>query len=226
MTYRIAVDLDDVVFDFVPYFIKFTNGLYGHADNPDNIDDWNWWDCKWINLSLKEFLYAMDLFTQADLWRTIPLFPNVLPHLWDLQNKGAELVYLTDRPSESATSSAIHQAHLPSAHSLHYCKAKEKAQFCQDNDINMIIEDKFETVIDCATVGIESVLMFRTHNEQRWRSMLKKCIDQKEKIYEDKRGNMHIKQEWIDNIKTVRSFKVFADIVRRNLCAGVQGDSE
>jgi len=230
MTYRIMCDLDDVVFDFVPYFLNFTNQLYGYADRREDVTDWDWWECPGISLTFDQFLYGIDLFTKYELWSRIPLFPDALPNILDLVNKGAEILFVTDRPegTEIQTLVSLATNKIPiSRKDLIFCKAKEKANLCIEREINIVVEDKFETVIECARQRIPTVLKLSSHNARRWEMMKLSPVNNTfPQIYHDVRKDMHISEEWLAYITTVKNFREFANIVRDKLCADTQGDSE
>lgn len=214
MSYKIMCDLDDVVFDFVSYFLEFTNELFGHKDHPLDITDWNWWDCPEIDLTLDEFLYGMKLFGKGGYVRDIPVFDNIAPHILDLEERGADIYFVSDRPESAMkdTQEALRKNHLPTnpidgQPRLILCKAKEKAALCQKLGINIVIDDKFETVMECSEAGITSILMYRGHNLKQWHEEY------------DKNG--------YKRIRVATYFSDFADIVREELCqVDTQGDLE
>jgi len=198
MSYKIMCDLDDVVFDFVPHFLALTNELFEHNDQPEDISDWNWWECPFIDLTFEEFIYGMKLFTAGEYWKDIPLHKGVVPHILDLIDKGADIYYVSDRPEKAFewTQNALRKAHIPIVDNrLIFRSSKEKANLCRTLSINIVIEDNVDTVLSCVASGIQSVLQLRSHNMTKWDSV-----------------------ECKDNITPVHCFGEFANIARKQIC--------
>jgi len=231
MSYRIMCDLDDVIYEFSEHFMNFTNDLYSYSDQTNAITHWKWWTCPGVHVTEEQFYYAMELFTRGCYWETMPLGKNVLPHILDLEERGAEIYYVTSRKDETSAQTKVSMIHQKIPHNyqrLIFCKAEEKIDVCREYKINIAIDDRLDTILQmCKTDEIEPVLYIRPHNRRMWSELYNSthwCGGEK---FHDERGtNCRYRGEWIKRINTVHCFKQFADIARSRMCANTPGSSE
>lgn len=214
---RIGCDLDDVVYDFIPHFLEYTNMRFGHKDQAMFVDNWNWWECNNIDLKFEEFLQAMDEFTEAGLWADQLLYPDVFMGLKVLKQLGCDIIYMTCRPpaARPQTIECLTNHDLP-IDGLIFCDHKEKWSIANSLNINITIEDKIDTVVDYAENHIPVCLRKQPHNAAKWEDIRTKG----EYVVKTKGGVDEVRtvvDTSLDFINPVNSFKQFTDYIRTKI---------
>jgi len=211
----IGVDLDGVVFDFIRDFVDFYNARFGYNDDPKDVIKWNWWECPNLSITFEQFIQAMGEFTRLRMWRDMTIYPDVKSNLCSISLSGADIIYITCRPRESRRSTArsILSNGLP-LDGIEFLDHEEKAEFAKLRGINIVIEDKVETVLDYISVGLETYFKIDQHNNDRWENIKIHRID---KDYTER----VVTDEMFSHIHPVNSFREFADKIRNKLkCEG------
>jgi uncharacterized HAD superfamily protein len=196
---KIGVDLDGCVFDFVSHFMDFYNRLLGLDDKPEDATSWDWWDCPNLKITQEEFFKAVKQYTKMGYPQEQPIISGATESLIDIANDNHEIVYISDRPSEShrITINSLLDHNLP-INSVIFCKSKEKASICKAMGINICIEDKPSTVIDYAQNGIDVGFHIYSINKNEWNNI--------QVEYKD--------SEMLGRIHPIYSFREFKDLVR------------
>ena len=187
----IGVDLDGVVFDFVTDLVNFTNARFGHQDNPEDVDHWDWWTCRKMDITKTEFIQGMEEYTRLRMWRNMPIYPDVKSNLCSLSLQGADIIYITDRPRDARRSTvrSILSNGLP-FDGIEFIPHDQKAKFAKFRGVDYVIDDKIETVIDYCKHDIKTYLKVDNHNISR--------LGELEEV----------------SLKTVSNFREFAEYIR------------
>jgi len=190
---RIAVDLDNVVFEWTDAFINYTNIRFGHTDKNCEIKQWDFYNQDNIQLNEDEFNTAFDDFSRYRMWQGLTLTPGAREALCAIDSMGHQIFYLTSRPrSESmATVKSIIHNGLP-FHGILFLD--EKADIAKALNISMGIDDNPIQLENYMKNGIYPVLYRKTSNEV-WR-----CSKGTE-------ANCCSVTSLLDFVKIVRNFK-------------------
>jgi uncharacterized HAD superfamily protein len=196
----IGVDLDGVIFDFITDFTNFTNARFGRKNNPEDVNNWNWWECHNINLTKEEFIQGLEEYTRLRMWRDMPIYSDVKSNLCSLSLQGADILYITCRPRDARRSTvrSILSNGLP-FDGIEFIEHTQKAKFAKFRGIDYVIEDKVETVIEYANQEINTYFRINNYNRSK--------IDF---VYENIEGNEKY-------IKLVTNFRDCAEDIRNVL---------
>jgi uncharacterized HAD superfamily protein len=162
---RIAVDLDNTIFDFCGEFLRFSNIRFSHDDKICDIDRWDFWNSPNIKLTKDEFDKGFMEFTENKCWHAIPIFPDAKFALCSLSSMGHSIYYMTDRPKNArrATLKALLGNGLP-IDSVLFIGFEDKASVAKQLKIDIAIDDKPETIELFRKAGIVPVIRRIEHN--------------------------------------------------------------
>jgi uncharacterized HAD superfamily protein len=159
---RIAVDLDDVVLDFVGGLREAVKKEYGVEIPEESIRDFNlrpyldpiigrnWWS--WME-------------ERTWLWANFPAVDGAIGTLDRLRRDGHYLELLTSKPrwAEHNVYKWLGKWRPPFQQVTIVGKDDNKADF---SDATILIDDKWENVEDFSNAGREALLFTRPHNEK------------------------------------------------------------
>lgn len=138
--FRIALDVDDVVADFVGGFMKKTKSKEPRS--------WAW------SRAFREFMQQGGANEEFYLG----LQKKETGYFWGFE----PVCYITDRPvSSSVTEKWLEDNDLPYAEVV---TTKDKVEACLEKNINVFVDDKYETYLRMNKAGVTCFLMNTPHN--------------------------------------------------------------
>lgn len=171
---KIGIDFDDVVADSMAAIIKFHNERYGTTLTMSGAISFKFEEV-WGG-TMEEAVKKVDSFFDED--QVVHLHPKegALKAINDLKKRGHELWIVTGRKTRDVEQTERWLAHhLPGIFSgVHYAnffeigdaaKPIKKSDICKKLGITLMVDDNLPTVIDCAGVGIQSLLLDRPWNQ-------------------------------------------------------------
>ena len=172
---RIGLDIDDTTFITVKSMIKYADlydievlGRTGTNGNLGLIQ----------NRYYLEALYGWDKETKFDFFNTYykyvleecTVMPNADEVIRKLKNEGNEIYFITARltnisncNTEEITKKSLEKFNIP--YDKLIVNASDKLEVCKENNIQMFIEDSFETCKQLQENRIKSYLMTTKMNE-------------------------------------------------------------
>lgn len=171
----IGIDIDDTTVITVNSMIKYgdiydiqilgrkgTNGNLGLIKNRYYLEALYGWDEK------TKFDF-FDTYYKNVLEECIPM-PNVAKIIKKLKNEGNEIYFITARllnikncDTESITKRTLEDNNIP--YDKLIINAKEKLNYCLENNIQIFIEDSYETCKQLEEHGIKTYLMTTKMNQ-------------------------------------------------------------
>jgi len=163
---RIGIDLDDVVFDFVPTFLEFYNEKYGKTILFDEIYTFNLPIL--LGISLEE---TLDLIKSMILNKKMPLVFKSQESIMQLAQK-YEIFFITSRIVRETTIgdlnnlfSGIKFELIFSSNTYANSPGKTKGEIGKENKIEFIVEDSQDYALECADKGIKVFLLDKPWNK-------------------------------------------------------------
>ncbi|MBU2615952.1 MAG: hypothetical protein KKC19_02505 [Nanoarchaeota archaeon] len=169
----IAIDIDDVLLDFVPDVVEFYNGKYGTQLTKEDFHSYRFSDV-WGG-SDGECIQEIEEFLRT------PRFANLNPIEGAVEKiarlaRDHRLISITSRNRNirGLTERALRE-HFPSigeiyfSHNSHvdFENDKTKAQYCLELGVGAIVEDSLIYAEDCQRKGVNAVLLDQPWNRGR-----------------------------------------------------------
>jgi len=162
----IAIDIDDVLAEFIEGFIQFHNRMYGTSLIKKNMITYSFWDI--LNETKEEGVKRLYNFFNSSDFREIPPNKDALDIL-NILKKNHKLVVITSRPNtfEKKTREWINH-HFPGIFSEIYFlynedirekRNKTKGEICEKLKVDVFIEDSLVYAEGCANKGIKVLLL-------------------------------------------------------------------
>lgn len=170
---KILVDLDGVVADFNSAFARLLKrinpSIILDATAPDFPDCWNWPERYGYSKEDESKAWA-EVKHSGVFWRSLFPYPNGyadVEHLNILQ-RTHEIYFVTSRPGVTAKRESEEWLRGMGFNgpTVIICDSHSKADFVQAVKIDMVIEDKPETLLDCNNT--HTVLVRRPYNKGYW----------------------------------------------------------
>ncbi|MDO8623551.1 MAG: hypothetical protein Q7R52_04865 [archaeon] len=163
---KIGIDLDDVVFDFVPTFLEIYNEKYGKTILFEEFYTYNFPTV--LSISLEETLNLIKLMI---LSKEIPLIFKSDKSIMQLSTKH-EIFFITSRLVRETTLGSLNKFFpnikfeiIFSSNIYTNSPGKTKAEICKENKIEIMIEDSKEYAFECAENGIKVFLLDKPWNK-------------------------------------------------------------
>ncbi len=172
---RIGIDIDDTTYVTVEAMLKYgdiydteivggkgTNGNLGLITNRYYLKALYGWDDK------TKFQF-FDTYYKNILEESYPM-ENAVPVINNLKKKGNEIFFITARllnikncDTEKITKNSLEKYNIP--YDKLIINASDKLKFCVENEIDIFIEDSFDTCKELEKNGIKTFLMTTKMNE-------------------------------------------------------------
>lgn len=193
---RIGIDLDDVVFDFVPIFLEFYNEKYGKKILFEEVYTFNL--PTMLGISLEE---TLNLIRSMILNKEIPLIFKSDESIIQL-SQNYKIFFITSRILRETTLNDLNKlfSDIPfelifSTNTYVNSTEKTKGEICKENKINFMIEDNKDYAFDCANNGAKVFLLDKPWNQncdkhenilrvKNWNEILEKLTKKEENIVE------------------------------------------
>lgn len=147
---KIAIDVDDVLADFLPTLLLFYNKQYGVNYEKNHFKSYHLWET-WGG-TREEAIDKVFEFYDAEEFNNIPVIPGA-QHVVNELRQNHELVIVTARPEaiREKTESWINR-HFPKTFSTVHIANRfsksgpqtTKAEICEKNGIDMLIDDSLD----------------------------------------------------------------------------------
>lgn len=169
---KIALDLDEVIADFLDSLLKFYHKRKGKLHKKEEFTEYKWWPV-W-GVSLEEAIRITDEFHETHKIDEIKPVEFAIESLNQLINNNDELFIITARPvrfKRRVEEWLVHYLKTDKVkvfHSgdFHKGQASNKSQICSEMNIKLILEDSGETAIECANNGIFVLLFDKPWNKK------------------------------------------------------------
>lgn len=156
MPLNIGVDMDGPISNTDPILRMLLEHRIKRRIHPHEVTDWHYWKC--IPEVTEEMVYEiLDEFHNQWLL-DVPVVPGAAYGIKTLQKMGFSPAVVTFRAASAYDTTFQYMLrnniYIPLLMSL----STDKVQVCQDNNISIMIEDRYETAVQLAKAGIQ-VLM-------------------------------------------------------------------
>lgn len=168
---KICIDLDDTIWEFHKIFFDFYNRKFG---TNYKIEDYNIYDFpKFFNLTGKEVLEIFQEFQKTEFSKNLKLLENAKEILNEI-SESYEIYFVTARHEGLKEETFNELKNLFNFEFKTFFTRREKdhseimskARYCEENGIKIIIEDKLETVLECAAQGMKCILLNYPWNQR------------------------------------------------------------
>ena len=190
MKQKIAIDIDDVLLNFMGGLIHFYNFKYGTSFKKRDIFSYKLEES--FGITKKERLRRLDEFYKSPFFSEIGPIPGSQEAL-DLLSKENEIIIVTSRELnlKQITEYSLERNFKGKYSELFYSKnysqigGKSKAEICLEQKASVLIEDCLIYALDCNAKGIPSFLIDKPWNKtnldgtlvkrvRNWKEILKK----------------------------------------------------
>ena len=167
---RIAVDIDEVLFEFTKGFLKIAEDKgYGKKEYGEVLT-YNLWEV--FGISKDEALKISEDFYNSINFERACVVVGAKEGVEKLKGRGYELFFLTNRPiswkektvSFLKNNFGVNEDSVFFAGDFHLENGKGKAEICHDLGVKIIIEDHNDYVIEYARQGIKVFLIDKPWN--------------------------------------------------------------
>jgi len=167
---KIAIDLDDVVVDFVNGFLKTYELIYGKKFPFEKIISYNF--CKCLKIPKEEAYGLVNRFYETDYFKNIVFIKGAKEGIHKLAKKG-QIYFVTARPLKIKDKTRVFiEEHFPNIfleiiHSgdLFSNQGPTKATICKKKNIEFLIDDNKNYAIECASNGTKVLLFDKPWNK-------------------------------------------------------------
>jgi len=174
---KIAIDIDDTVLNFLDGFFSF----YKKHHNPsfdykrEKVSNYLFEDI--LGIDTNKVISLFSEFKKTHFFKKMTPLDGAKEAIIKL-SKGNEIIFITARPSDLNQETKEHLDSLFPKHNFQIIhshdsknnKIKEKADFCKDLGIEVIIEDDKKAALNCAQKGIACFLI-----DQPWNRDMGDC---------------------------------------------------
>lgn len=166
----LAVDIDDVLFDFIGYFFDWHNQRYGTALTPSDMMEGKLWEV-WGGTKAQAAERVPAFFQETDHLGMAPI-PGAQACLQKLSEAYRLFVVSARDPATSKITHAwidkyfpglFHQTSLGIANPMSDQNSMSKAEMCRQLGAQVLIEDQLVNAEVCAREGIR-VLLFGNYS--------------------------------------------------------------
>lgn len=170
----IAVDIDEVLADFIAYFVEYHNLTYQTSYTKDKIFSFHLHEV--FEVSKDEITERMIKFSEERHNAKITLVPGAKEGIDELLKKGYELHLVTSRPEAIKPQTEewikkhfpgkftdLHHAFNPNIHPKG--SKMKKWEICKEISAGLLIEDFLPNALGCAENGIKVLLMDAPWNQ-------------------------------------------------------------
>ncbi len=170
---RIGLDVDDTSLDYVSVLCKWHNITYNTSLKKSDIVSYNLWK-SWGG-TREEAIKKIHDFQESDYFNKIKPMKGAIEGINKL-SKDHELYVLTSRSNyftEKTKEQLLYHfgdKFLEFFFTNNYSNSNKlislkKSDICLKNEIELIVDDNFETAVQCADVGIRVLLMTQPWNK-------------------------------------------------------------
>jgi uncharacterized HAD superfamily protein len=168
---KIGIDLDDVIIDFVPNFLKFYNQKYRKNINFEDVKSYNFWEVG-IGKNRDEVIKIVGEFFDSEEFNLISLVDGAKKAINKL-SLNYQLYTVTSRSTnhKEKTEKYIQKHFSKISIKIIYSgdfykeQGKTKSGLCDELDLNYIIEDNLKYALECSEKLIGVFLFDKPWNQ-------------------------------------------------------------
>ena len=171
MQRRIAVDLDEVIVDFIPAFLKFFNDRYGRNISFADITSYNLWESGIGETKEEAIKYVLE-FCSTDSFTYVPLVRGSKEAINQLAGKYQVNVVTSRTEGLREKTDEFLRRHFPNtplvvnyASDFYGGNNQTKAQICKALGVDVVIEDNLSYAFDCSKSGLIVYLLNKPWNQ-------------------------------------------------------------
>jgi uncharacterized HAD superfamily protein len=162
---QIGIDMDGPIANTDPVLRYLLSKRIKRTIHQHEVTDWHYWQC--IPEVTEEMVYsALDEFHSEWLLK-VPIVPGAVYGINELYRRGYNLSVVTFRSESVRTDTGKflknHGVDIP----LIISPSTSKVQVCLDNNIFVMIEDRYETAVALANAGIQVLMTSFPWNIQK-----------------------------------------------------------
>lgn len=156
---RIAIDLDGTIFKTYQKFLLAFEKHFGYPCNPEGLKDLHY-----LNKDEQEWFvkYFQDVFAYTQL----SVYRNSIGVINKWLQKGYQIYFLTSRPTDyyALTMKELKKIGLP-VDNLYLISRGLKGKWCEENKIDIVIEDEIPNALDILSHNVLVILLVRDWNK-------------------------------------------------------------
>ena len=180
---KIAMDLDEVIADFMSALLDFYYVKKGKRHSVSEFKKYKWWPV-W-GMEKEESIKLVDEFHDTHKLDEIKLVDGALEVISNLMKNGNEIYIITARPSrfkkkvESWIKHHIKTNKIKVIHAgdFHKGQSATKAEICNEIGVKIILEDSGETALQCVEKGISVILFDKPWNKNYHHKRIKRVYN-------------------------------------------------
>jgi 5'(3')-deoxyribonucleotidase len=181
---KIACDLDDVIFDFVPGFCEFYKEHSGRSFSKKDFYSYDFWEI--IGGTREEAIRLVDEFYDSEYFDVMETVRGAKEGFTIIKENYDGLI-ITARPrrfkpkTKASLNDIFHRGDLKSYYSKgEYDEAVSKGDICLREKVSLLIEDNIPHVLDCERKGVSVLLLDNPWNkdfDERAHTRIKRVYD-------------------------------------------------
>ena len=165
----IAIDIDDVLVDFINCLLEYHNKTYNTSLTKEKIHTYRFWEIWGGNR--EESIKKIRDFKETDIYGNIRPFSKAIESM-NLLKENHKLVIVTSRSTIEETKIWINK-HFPNIFDNiyfsynYYTKegSKTKSEICKELNVDILIEDSLDYARECSDKGIKVFLFDAPWNQ-------------------------------------------------------------
>lgn len=193
----IALDCDEVLMEFVSGICFYNNSTYKTFFERKHFKSYNFWET--LGGTRDSSHKLVEEFYNSSVFDNLRPIKGAVPGVNTLKKKGHELFVVTSRPIHIAdkTKSSLYNYFLKSFSEVYFSSEwhhnghiGKKSEVCKSIGIELIVEDNIDNALDCASKGVEVILLdapwnqtssnyMGIHRVSDWNGILKKIEELK-----------------------------------------------
>jgi uncharacterized HAD superfamily protein len=170
---KIAVDLDEILAEFVEGFLKYHNAVYNTVFKKEDFFCYSMWIP--MKLEQKILIERVEEFFNSENYNYLKPVPGSIESVEKL-SKDYRLFIVTSRPHQqfNLTKDWIDRYFPEMFTSIHFShnhymggKGITKSEMCRRFDFGLIVEDSIEYAMECAENNVKVVLLDKPWNQEK-----------------------------------------------------------
>lgn len=159
----IAIDVDEVLFPFVPEFTKFHNSTYGTSVSIDDFLSYEFEEV--LGLPVEEVIKRIYAFHDVDDMHVEPL-SEAQSAIRTLSNRYRLVIITARNPTYEISTRAWIEKNFPAVfseivlvgHPSTVADYRSKAEVCKEMNAIALVDDSLNHVLKCNEVGVQGIL--------------------------------------------------------------------
>ncbi len=168
---KIGIDLDEVTFDFLGYFLNYYNKRFGESKKPSDIKTYKFWE-NGIGKDREDSVSIVNDFFRSPEAYSMPLLKAAGEVIFEL-SRLHDVSFITARPiwTRAQTQEQLKRA-LGREQDLHYSgdfhkgQGKSKLEICSDLGAKVMVDDSMDFLLECAKSGVVGLLYTQPWNRE------------------------------------------------------------